>query len=100
MCPILYYSKLGDMCKCHGKATTARFNTGVEGENLTDVNQDTATGPHKDFVSVEAIRKKERDCARMYALGKWEELSPGNEEVAGCNCDDGDVDCMYGRAVE
>jgi hypothetical protein len=30
----------------------------------------------------------------MYALGKWEELSPRNEELVGCNCDDGDVDCM------
>jgi hypothetical protein len=30
--PISYYTKLGDTCKCHGKATTATFNTGVDGE--------------------------------------------------------------------
>ena len=63
-------------------------------ERIVDVHQDTATGPRKDFVSVEAVRKEERDRARMYALRKWEELSCGTEEVVACNCDDGDVDCM------
>jgi hypothetical protein len=63
-------------------------------ERIVDVHQDTATGPRKDFVSVEAVRKEERDRARMYALRKWEELSCGNEEVVACNCDDGDVDCV------
>jgi hypothetical protein len=63
-------------------------------ERIRDFHQDTAPGPRKDFVSFEAVRKEERDRARMYALGKWEESSCGNEEVVGCNCDDGDVDCM------
>ncbi len=63
-------------------------------ERIGDVNQDTATGPRKDFVSVEAVRKEERDRARMYVVRNWEELSHRNEELVGCNCDDGDVDCM------
>jgi len=63
-------------------------------ERIVGVHQDTATGPRKDYVSIEAIRKEERDLARMYALDKWEESSRRNEEVMGCNCDEGDVDRM------